>query len=211
VPIWAVVLILFLGFDEFMSLLRNPFLLIPTLFLGTFGYAVYVLNMFPAVRFMAGHAWSVALAFINIQLARYGPQLGLPSSLGGSGAAAPIHSGFTPASSTGSPRRQLSRATTLPAHMEAFTSDADDVAPQSRSANADFKQANVTPARKSGARPPVTRDASAPVADSASRTEQTEAAASDVGHSAGSAEAPVTPANTTTPGRRKGHRAPKDT
>jgi len=45
VPMYVIVLILVLGFNEFLTVLTNPILLILTIFIGVGGYVIYLLNM----------------------------------------------------------------------------------------------------------------------------------------------------------------------
>jgi hypothetical protein len=64
VPPWAILLILFLGWDEFMWVLRNPLLLLLALFLGGAFFAIYTLNMFPGARIVLDLAWKTGMKLL---------------------------------------------------------------------------------------------------------------------------------------------------
>jgi hypothetical protein len=59
-PMWQIALIAFLGFDEFMSVLTNPLLMIFLVFLGALGYMIYVLNLGGPVKLVLGKVMEVA-------------------------------------------------------------------------------------------------------------------------------------------------------
>jgi GTPase Era involved in 16S rRNA processing len=50
IPLYFIILLMILGFDEFVYVLKNPFLFIIIVLLGLVGYLVYVLNLWPIFR-----------------------------------------------------------------------------------------------------------------------------------------------------------------
>lgn len=55
-PVWMLVAVGFLGFDELMWVLRNPFLLLFLVLLGCVAYAIHMMNMWGPVRMAAEKA-----------------------------------------------------------------------------------------------------------------------------------------------------------
>jgi len=51
-PPWLIVLIAYLGFDDFLSWIRNPFLMMFVITLGAGVYAIYALNLWGPLKFL---------------------------------------------------------------------------------------------------------------------------------------------------------------
>jgi len=59
IPMWLFGVIAFLGFDEFMYVLRNPFFMFFVILLGAAAYAVHVMNMWGPLQFVVQNSLKV--------------------------------------------------------------------------------------------------------------------------------------------------------
>jgi hypothetical protein len=69
VPLYFIILLLILGFDEFMAVIANPIYLILTIILGGVGYIIYKFNLtpflMPVVRPIANVVRTLLLGFMT--------------------------------------------------------------------------------------------------------------------------------------------------
>eukprot|EP01120_Amphizonella_sp_Union-15-10_P012420 TRINITY_DN5509_c0_g1_i1.p1 TRINITY_DN5509_c0_g1~~TRINITY_DN5509_c0_g1_i1.p1 ORF type:complete len:468 (+),score=107.22 TRINITY_DN5509_c0_g1_i1:843-2246(+) len=82
IPWYIILLILFLGFDEFIAVLKNPFLLIFVVFFGGAFYIAYMLGLFPILKPIFDSAFGTGFALAKNWAAQKvaGPQTQTPKT-----------------------------------------------------------------------------------------------------------------------------------